>query len=91
MLTYKAAYRSFDDGIHGEVLDFPGVMTCGSTLPEVRRLLVSALRDMAQIELEEGSPLPKPDPQKSGPDSDLEEPIYLWLNSGTIVQVQPVG
>jgi predicted RNase H-like HicB family nuclease len=78
MLTYKAAYKDCDDGIHGEVLDFPGVMTCGATLPEVRRLLASALTDMAQLELESGSSLPQPNPHVTAPpDFDLEEPIRL--------------
>jgi hypothetical protein len=32
MLTYKAMYKYLDEGIHGEVLDFPGVITWGTVL-----------------------------------------------------------
>ena len=90
MLTYKAAYKFCDDGIHREVLDFPGVMTCGATLAEVRRLLASTLTDTAQVEIDEGSPLPLPNPQASAPDFDLEEPIHLWLQAATTVGVHAV-
>ena len=27
MLTYKAMYKLLDEGVHAEVLDFPGVIT----------------------------------------------------------------
>ena len=43
MLTYKAMYKFLDDGVHGEVLDFSGVITCGKSLDETRRLLSDAL------------------------------------------------
>jgi len=36
MLTYKAMYKTLDEGVHAEVLDFPGVITCGATLDEAR-------------------------------------------------------
>jgi len=39
MLTYKAMYKFLDQGIHAEVLDFPGTITLGTTLEEARRLL----------------------------------------------------
>lgn len=43
MLTYKAMYKYLDEGVHAEVLDFPGVITFGGNLQEARRLLASAL------------------------------------------------
>jgi predicted RNase H-like HicB family nuclease len=49
MLSYKAMYKFLPDGVHGEVLDFPGVITCGKDLDETRRLLAGALVDMAEL------------------------------------------
>jgi len=91
MLTYKAIYKYLDQGVHGEVLDFPGVITCGTDLEETRRLLASALVDMAETHLLRGEPLPQPDPQITDPDADLEEPIYLLLTATTRVAVVPQG
>ena len=75
MLTYKAMYKYLDEGIHAEVLDFPGVISFGSDLEEARRMLASALVDMAETNLINGEPLPLPEPTISDPDADLEEPI----------------
>jgi len=81
MLTYKAMYKYLDDGVHAEVMDFPGVITCGADLEEARRLLGSALVDMAETYLFEGEPLPRPDFNCADPDADLEEPIHLLIES----------
>jgi len=91
MLTYKAMYKYLDEGVHGEVLDFPGVVTCGASLKETRRLLASALADMAETNLLHGEPLPKPDPKSTDPDADLEEPIHLLLTAATRVALVPQG
>jgi predicted RNase H-like HicB family nuclease len=77
MLTYKAMYKFLDQGVHGEVLDFPGTITYGETLQEARRLLAGALVDMAETALLNGEPLPHPDPSTTDPEADLEEPIHL--------------
>ena len=77
MLTYKAMYKFLDDGVHAEVLDFPGAITCGANLEEARRLLAGALVDMAETNLSLGEPLPRPNPTCTDPEADLEEPIYL--------------
>lgn len=77
MLSYKAMYKYLDDSVHAEVLDFPGVITCGANLDEARRLLVSALVDMAETNLLWGEPLPLPQPNCTDTDADLEEPILL--------------
>jgi predicted RNase H-like HicB family nuclease len=77
MLTYKAMYKELDGGLHAEVLDFPGVLTRGRDLDETRRLLAGALEVMAETCWLAGEPLPRPDPSRSHPDADLEEPIHL--------------
>ena len=35
MLTYKAMYKYLDEGVHAEVLDFPGVISFGKNLEAV--------------------------------------------------------
>ena len=89
MLTYKALYKFLDHGVHAEVLDFPGTITCGATLEEARRLLASALADMADTNLLRGEPLPQPDPSLTDPEADLEEPIHLLLTAASHVRVVP--
>ncbi|PYS86496.1 MAG: hypothetical protein DMF62_15725 [Acidobacteria bacterium] len=89
MLSYKAAYKFLEDGVHGEVLDFPGTITCGRDLDEARRLLAGALVDMAETNLLVGEQLPIPDSTLSDPDSDLEEPIHLILNASSKFTVLP--
>ena len=89
MLTYKAMYKYLDEGVHGEVLDFPGVITWGADLTETRRLLASALEDMAETNLSRGESLPQPDPSITDPEADLDEPIHLLLTASTRVSFVP--
>jgi predicted RNase H-like HicB family nuclease len=89
MITYRAMYKFLDDGVHAEVLDFPGAITCGRDLDEARQLLRSALVDVAEAALHDGEPLPPPNPQATDSDADLEEPIYLVLNAATKVTAVP--
>jgi predicted RNase H-like HicB family nuclease len=89
MLTYKAMYKYLDEGIHGEVLDFPGVITWGKDLEEVRMLLATALVDMAETNLLYGEPLPQPDPNATDPDADLEEPVHLLLTATSQIKIVP--
>ncbi|MDQ6788746.1 MAG: type II toxin-antitoxin system HicB family antitoxin [Acidobacteriota bacterium] len=89
MLTYKAMYKFLDDGVHGEVLDFPGAITCGKDLIEARRLLASALVDMAETTLLAGESLPVPNPLITDKESDLEEPIHLILNASSQIKIVP--
>ncbi len=89
MLTYKAMYKFLDEAVHAEVLDFPGVISCGADLEEARRLLASALVDMAETNLIRGEPLPVPDPCQTDPEADLEEPIYLLLKAAPRVVLTP--
>lgn len=87
MLTYRAMYKFLDSGVHAEVLDFPGAISWGADLLQARRLLGSALVDMAEICLETGEPLPLPEPSLTGPEADLEEPFHLLMQATTRVEV----
>jgi predicted RNase H-like HicB family nuclease len=89
MLTYKAMYKFLDQGVHAEVLDFPGVISCGENLQEARCMLESALADMAETHLLHGEPLPSPDPSQTDPEADLEEPIYLLLTAASRISIVP--
>ena len=89
MLTYKAMYRFLDDGVHGAVLDFPGVLTCGENLEETRRFLADALVDMAETNLLLGEPLPIPNSKVTSDESDLEEPIHLILEASQKIKIIP--
>ncbi len=91
MLTYKAMYKYLDQGVHAEVLDFPGAITCGADLENARRLLADALAEMAETSLLHGEPLPTPDPACTDPDADLEEPIHLLLTAASRVRVTPLN
>jgi predicted RNase H-like HicB family nuclease len=91
MLVYKAMYKYLDKGVHAEVLDFPGVITFGADLEEARRMLASALVDMSETNLLLGEPLPLPDPNRTDPDADLEEPIHLLLTAASRVALVPQG
>jgi predicted RNase H-like HicB family nuclease len=85
MITYRAMYKYLDDGVHAEVLDFPGAISCGRDLDEARRLLRSALTDMAEDTLQRGAALPQPNPAATDAESDLEEPIHLLLQAASHV------
>lgn len=89
MLTYKAMFKFLSDGVHAEVLDFPGVITCGRNLDHARDLLAGALVDMAETNLLLGQPLPTPDPGLADSEADLEEPIHLILKASSKVKVVP--
>lgn len=90
MVTYRAMYKFLDDGVHAEVLDFPGVISCGRNLDDARLMLRSALVDMAETNLLLGQPLPQPDPSATDPEADLEEPIHLLLTAASRVQEVPL-
>ena len=89
MITYRAMYKFLDDGVHAEVLDFPGVISCGTDLEEARHYLRSALVDMAETSLARGEALPKPHPAAMDAESDLEEPIHLLLTAASRVLEVP--
>lgn len=83
MLTYKAMFKYVDGGVHAEVLDFPGAISFGTSLDEARRMLASALVDMAETNLLRGEPLPHPGPKCTDVDADLQEPIHLLLSAAS--------
>jgi predicted RNase H-like HicB family nuclease len=89
MLTYKAMYKYVPEGVHAEVLDFPGAITFGSDLEDARQRLASALVDMAETNLLANEPLPAPDPTRTDTESDIEEPIHLLLSASSRVAVTP--
>jgi predicted RNase H-like HicB family nuclease len=66
-----------------EALDFPGAVSQGFDLPDARLMIASALEDLAQLRLEEGKPLPTPDPDASAPDADLVELVPVSIHVGT--------
>jgi len=49
-----------------EALDFPGAVTQGFDLADARLMIASAMEDLAQSLLEEGKPLPTPNPTATG-------------------------
>jgi predicted RNase H-like HicB family nuclease len=91
MVRYKAGYKFVDGGVHAQVLDFPAAITCGHDLDDARRMLASALIDVAETRLELGQSLPRPDPAASDPEMDLEEPIYLHLSASSDLAQTPAG
>ena len=89
MLTYRAMYKYTDEGVHAEVLDFPGVISSGANLDEARKMLSRALVDIAETNLTKGEPLPQPNPNCTDPDADLEEPIHLLLTAASRIAQIP--
>jgi len=65
-----------------EVLDFPGVVSQGFDLADARVMIASALEEMAEMLLEEGRPLPVPNPEASAPDADLVAVLPLAVEVG---------
>lgn len=91
MLQYKAGFKYVENAVHGQVIDFPAVITCGADLTEARRLLTAALLDIAETRLELGQALPTPDAAATDPDMDFEEPIYLHLSVSREIAQAPAG
>ncbi len=83
MLQYKAGYKFVEGGVRAQVLDFPAAITCADNLPDARRLLASALVDVAEAALETGSAFSVPNPGVSDREMDVEEPIYLHLQASS--------
>jgi predicted RNase H-like HicB family nuclease len=85
MLRYHVAFFLPRDGgrmVVAEALDFPGAASQGFDLADARLMISSALEDLAQLLLEEGKPLPRPDPDAFAPDADLVELIPLSVEVG---------
>ena len=64
-----------------ETVDFPGAVTQGFDLADARLMIASAMEDLAGCLLEEGKPLPTPNPDASA-DADLIELVPLSVHVG---------
>ncbi|MBD2776325.1 type II toxin-antitoxin system HicB family antitoxin [Iningainema tapete] len=89
MLTYKAMYKFLNEGVHGEVLDFPGTITFAPNLEKARNSLANALVEMAETNLMNGEPLPNPNPLLTDSEADIEEPIHLILTAASRIRIVP--
>jgi len=85
VLRYHVAYylpKENDRMIVAEILDSSGVVSQGFDLTDARLMIASALEDMAQMHLDEGKPLPVPNPDSTAADADLVElvprPTLTW-------------
>lgn len=86
MLRYHVAFylpKTLGEMVVAEALDFPGAVTQGFDLPDARLMIASALEDLAQALLEEGRPLPVPEPEALSADADLIELVALSVHAGT--------
>lgn len=87
MLRYHVAFhlpKGADQMVVAEALDFPGAVSQGFNLPDARLMIASAMEDLAQSLLEDGLPLPLPDPHASAPEADLVELLPLTVTAGAI-------
>ena len=86
MLRYHVAFhlpRVAGEMVVAEALDFPGAVSQGFDLPDARLMIASAMKDLAELLLEEGRPLPTPNANASAPDADLLELVPLSVHVGT--------
>lgn len=80
MLKYHAAFfQGESDWIVAKVLDFPGALSQGRTLNSARRMIRDALRLLAETLLEEGEPLPLPNPRAKDKKALFQEIIPLRI------------
>ncbi len=86
MLRYHVAFhqpRAAGEMVVAEALDFPGAVTQGFDLADARIMIASAMEDLAQCLLEEGKPLPAPDPDATA-EADLIELVPLSVHVGAL-------
>jgi predicted RNase H-like HicB family nuclease len=84
MLRYHIAFHlphAAGGMVVAEALDFPGAVTQGFDLADARLMIASAMEDLAHCLLEEGKPLPIPNPGATG-DADLIELVPLSVHVG---------
>ena len=84
MLRYHVAFhlpRAEGEMVIAEALDFLGAVTQGFDLPDARLMIASAMEDLAQCLLEEGKPLPTPNPEATA-EADLIELVPLSVHVG---------
>ena len=73
--------RTAGEMVVAEALDFPGAVTQGFDLADARLMIASAMEDLSQCLLEEGKPLPTPNPDAVA-DADLVELVPLSVRVG---------
>jgi predicted RNase H-like HicB family nuclease len=86
MLRYHIAFylpRAAGEMVVAQALDFPGAVTQGFDLADARLMIASAMEDLAQCLLEEGKPLPTPNPDAAA-DADLVELVPLTVHVGVL-------
>jgi predicted RNase H-like HicB family nuclease len=88
MLTYKVAYRLRMGAFFAEVLDFPEVTAVGPTVGEARINIKSALRQAVQRRLDQGEPMPLPQPGRLAPDAYVVEAVTVLPYADNRVAVQ---
>lgn len=84
MLRYHVAFYlpgKPREMVVAEALDFPGAVSQGFDLADARVMIASAMEDLAQSLLEQGKPLPTPDPDATA-EADLIEIIPLSVHVG---------
>ena len=94
MLEYHAAYYRIEDGWYmADVLDFPGVISQGKTLRSARVMIRDALKLMAECLIDEGIPLPKPNPRARDKKAVFSEKIQLHarLYCGRVVETPAIA
>ena len=74
--------RAAGEMVVAEALDFPGAVSQGFDLSDARVMIASTLEELAQLLLEEGKPLPPPNPSASAPEADLVELIPVSVHVG---------
>jgi len=87
MLRYHVAFhlpQAAGELVVAEALDFPGAVSQGFDLPDARLMISSALEDLAQLLLDEGKPLPAPNPDATAPEADLIELVPLSVQVGAL-------
>ena len=86
MLRYHIAFhlpRAAGEMVVAEALDFAGAVTQGFDLADARIMIASAMEDLAQCLVEEGKPLPTPNPDATA-DADLIELVPLTIHVGAL-------
>ena len=84
VLRYHVAFhlpRAAGEMAVEEALDFPGAVTQGFDLADARLMMASAMEDLAQCLLEDGKPLPIPNPDVSA-DADRIQLVPLSVHVG---------
>ncbi len=82
MLEYHAAYYPIEDDWYlAKVLDFPGVVTQGKSLNAAKKMLRSALQDMAVWYIEDRKPLPQPNANAKDKKAEIAETVRLVVKA----------